>query len=312
MSMKTEQNEIGNSLKKLRRQVNMFLDHINIERGYSDNTIESYQHDLKSYVDYLCSVDVQDFGKVTPKCIRDYLGMLHDLGLSTTSRYRYLSAIRGFHKFLFGYGITKADITTNIELPKLEKKLPETLTIEDVENILRQPDLTKPSGIRDRAILETLYACGLRVSELINLKQRDILFEGEIARVFGKGSKERVVPIGNSAMHWIREYRNKVRPLFVRNKETNDVLYLNQTGTRLSRMSVWKIVSNAAAGTGITAGVHPHTLRHSFATHLLEGGADLRAVQEMLGHVDIKTTQIYTHIDINFIKEVHKTFHPRG
>lgn len=310
-----DKNKLGDSLKsnaKLSRFINMFIDHINIERGYSDNTIESYRHDLKSYIEFLSSKEVIDFGSVTVKFLKEFLALLHEIGIGVSSRYRYLSAIRTFHKYLLSERITKKDITENIELPKLEKKLPETLSIPDVEAILQQPDTTKPSGVRDRALLETLYACGLRVSELINLQQRDILFDGDVVRVFGKGSKERIVPIGESALHWVGEYRTKVRPLFISFKNSNDILFLNQGGTKLSRMSIWNIVNAAALKAEIRVGVHPHTLRHSFATHLLEGGADLRAVQEMLGHVDIKTTQIYTHIDINYIKEVHKSFHPRA
>ncbi len=297
---------------KLSRLINSFINHINLERGYSGNTIESYRHDLKSYTDFLSSKDISEFSKVTTKNLKEFLSLLHDMGIGVSSRYRYLSAIRTFHKYLLAEGITKKDITENIELPKMEKKLPDTLTIENVESMLGSPDVTKPSGTRDRAILEVLYACGLRVSELIGLKQRDILYDANIVRVFGKGSKERVVPIGDSAMEWVDTYRGRVRPLFVKSKDNDDILFLNQSGIKLSRMSVWKIVSGAASKAGITTGVHPHTLRHSFATHLLEGGADLRAVQEMLGHVDIKTTQIYTHIDINYIREVHKSFHPRA
>lgn len=297
---------------KLNRLINSFINHINLERGYSQNTIESYRHDLKSYTDFLFSREITEFSKVTVRNLKEFLALLHEMGIGVSSRYRYLSAIRSFHKYLLSEGITKKDITENIELPKLEKKLPDTLSIANVESMLNQPDTSKPAGIRDRAILEMLYACGLRVSELISLKQRDILFEANVVRVFGKGSKERIVPVGDSALDWINIYRNRARPLFVKAKDNDDVLFLNQSGIKLSRMSVWKIVSSAASKAGILSGVHPHTLRHSFATHLLEGGADLRAVQEMLGHVDIKTTQIYTHIDINYIKEVHKSFHPRA
>ncbi|MDP2362460.1 MAG: tyrosine-type recombinase/integrase, partial [Ignavibacteria bacterium] len=175
-----------------------------------------------------------------------------------------------------------------------------------------QPDTTKPMGIRDRAILEVMYASGLRVSEVINLKQRNILADAEIIRVFGKGSKERIVPIGTSALEWLELYRQKARVLFIKAKPTDDVLFLNQRGAKLSRMGIWKIVDFAARKAEIGTKVHPHTFRHSFATHLLEGGADLRAVQEMLGHSDISTTQIYTHLDRDYIKEVHRTFHPRG
>jgi integrase/recombinase XerD len=200
----------------------------------------------------------------------------------------------------------------NIDIPKSSKKLPETLTINDVNKILEQPDTSKPAGVRDRAILELLYACGLRVSELCTLRIKDIIVEAEIIRVFGKGSKERIVPIGSSALDWINQYLLKVRHLFVKRGKTEDILFLNQRGTQLSRMSIWKLVQSSARKAEIQIHVHPHIFRHSFATHLLEGGADLRAVQEMLGHSDISTTQIYTHLDNDYIKEVHKTYHPRG
>jgi integrase/recombinase XerD len=237
---------------------------------------------------------------------------LHELGLSTPSRSRYLSSIRGLFRFLFSSGLIEKNISDNIDLPKSSRKLPDTLSIEEINKIIEQPDITKPSGIRDRAILETLYACGLRVSELCNLKQRYIVPDAGIIRVFGKGSKERFVPIGTSAMKWIEEYQQKARPLFVKDMNTDDILFLNQRGKLLTRMYIWKLVSSSTELAGVSASVHPHTFRHSFATHLLEGGADLRAVQEMMGHSDIATTQIYTHLDRDFIKEVHKSFHPRG
>lgn len=203
------------------------------------------------------------------------------------------------------------DISENIEMPKLKRHLPETLTAEETDKIITLPDISTPAGIRDRAMLETLYACGLRVSELINLSARDIIVDAEIVRVFGKGSKERLVPIGSHALNWINEYLSKVRPMLIKTGKSETALFLNMRGSKLSRMGIWKIIKQYSDLAGIRD-VHPHTFRHSFATHLLEGGADLRAVQEMLGHADIATTQIYTHIDREFIKEVHKTFHPRA
>jgi integrase/recombinase XerD len=232
--------------------------------------------------------------------------------LTAASRSRYLSSIRSLHKFLLSSRIVDKNISENIDIPKSEKKLPETLTINEVNAILEVPNTEKPAGIRDRAILETLYACGLRVSELCNIKTKDILFEAEIIRVFGKGSKERIVPIGSSALEWIDRYLHRVRHLFAKQSKTEDILFLNQRGAKLTRMYIWKLVQKCAITAEIQVSVHPHIFRHSFATHLLEGGADLRAVQEMLGHADISTTQIYTHLDRDYIKEVHKTFHPRG
>ena len=199
-----------------------------------------------------------------------------------------------------------------ISAPKVSKSLPNVLNINEIESILSGPDVSKKLGLRDKALLETFYACGLRVSELINLKISDLFLNEEMIRVFGKGSKERFVPIGSSAINWIGEYLKRSRPLLEKKAKSQHVLFLNNRGTKLSRMGIWKIVNNYTTLAGIKKEVHPHTFRHSFATHLLEGGADLRAVQEMLGHVDISTTQIYTHIDRDYIKQVHRDYHPRG
>jgi integrase/recombinase XerD len=239
--------------------------------------------------------------------------MLEELGLALSSRTRTLSSLRGFFSYLFSNKIIDNDITEKAELPKSRRSLPDTLSIDEMLAILEQPDISTKAGIRDRAMLELLYACGLRVSELCGIKQRDMLLEQEVIRVFGKGSKERIVPIGSSALEWVGMYQMEVRPHFMKSGiSTNDILFLNQRGTGISRMSVWNIVSKATQDAGVEKHVHPHTFRHSFATHLLEGGADLRALQEMLGHSDISTTQIYTHIDREFIRQVHKTYHPRG
>ena len=296
----------------LKRQLQRFIHYISLERGLSDNTKSSYEHDLKSYSEFLLSKNIDSYSKSTSELISVFLLTLDDMGISAPSRSRYLSAIRGIHGFLFATQETEENVSEKVDMPKSARKLPDTLSIEEVYKIIEQPDISKPAGIRDRAILETLYACGLRVSELINLKQRDVMADAEIVRFFGKGSKERLVPIGSSALFWINEYKLKARNLFLKLMATNDILFLNQKGNKLSRMGIWKMVDKYSSLAGIVSEVHPHTFRHSFATHLLEGGADLRAVQEMLGHSDISTTQIYTHLDRDFIKEVHKTFHPRG
>jgi len=196
--------------------------------------------------------------------------------------------------------------------PKLGKNLPSVLSVNEVDAILSKPDTANILGLRDKAMLETFYACGIRVSELINLKLSDIFLEEEVIRVLGKGSKERLVPIGSSAIEWINNYLKHSRLLLEKKTKSGNFLFLNNHGTKLSRMGIWKIVDRYVTEAGILKEVHPHTFRHSFATHLLEGGADLRAVQEMLGHADISTTQIYTHIDREYIKQVHKDFHPRG
>jgi len=238
--------------------------------------------------------------------------LLTKLGLSSSSSARYFSSLKGFFGYLFSSTYIEINPIEKISAPKVSKGLPNVLNINEIEAILSQPDTSKKLGLRDKALLETFYACGLRVSELINLKISDLFLNEEIIRVFGKGSKERFVPIGSSAINWINEYLKNSRPLLEKKAKSQHVLFLNSRGTKLSRMGVWKIVDSNAKLAGIKKEVHPHTFRHSFATHLLEGGADLRAVQEMLGHVDISTTQIYTHIDRDYIKQVHRDYHPRG
>lgn len=298
--------------KSLLREMREFIDYIAIERGLSDNTKISYEHDLLRFAEFITNQNNFKFSTVKTHQISEFLALLSELGLSATSRSRYLSAIRGLFKYLYARGVIESDVSELVDLPKLRRKLPDTMSVEDIEKILGVVNVDDKAGIRDRAILETFYGCGLRVSELIGLKQRDIIYETEIVRVFGKGSKERFVPIGSSAIKWIEEYRKMVRPLFLKKLVGNDILFLNQRGGSFSRMGIWKMVEKYSSLAGIEFKVHPHMFRHSFATHLLEGGADLRAVQEMLGHADISTTQIYTHLDRDYIKEVHKSFHPRG
>jgi integrase/recombinase XerD len=293
------------------KAIRQFSDFLSYEKGLSENTLLSYKHDIEKYAEFLLINQIESFSKSSSDIIEAFLKLLTEIGIGSTSRSRYLSSIRSIHKYLFATGAADTDVSEIVEMPKTGRKLPEALTIEQVNLIIEQPDTTVPAGIRDRAILETLYACGLRVSELCSMKQREIMGDAGIIRVFGKGSKERIVPIGDSALEWIEKYRTHSRPFFVSNK-SGDVLFLNQRGTGLSRMYIWKLVSGCSKKASVEARIHPHIFRHSFATHLIEGGADLRAVQEMLGHSDISTTQIYTHLDRNFIKEVHRTFHPRG
>jgi len=300
------------NISKFDKEITQYIHYIELEKGLSKNTKESYLSDILRYSEYLTSNNISNFSDANSKTVSDFLGILYDMGLSATSRARYLSSIRGLYNYLVSNGAARKDPTERIELPKTRRSLPEVLSYQQIEKILDQPDTNAGAGIRDRAMLETLYACGLRVSELTNLKQRDILYDAEIIRVFGKGSKERIVPIGSSAIHWIKEYILHSRHIFLKSLQGNDILFLNQRGRQLSRMGIWKIIENYAKAAQIEVRVHPHIFRHSFATHLLEGGADLRAVQEMLGHSDISTTQIYTHIDRDYIKEVHKTFHPRA
>jgi len=289
-----------------------YLASLKLERNLSENTIASYKNDLSSFLNFLKDSGVDDPSQITSKLLNDFFILLTKLGLSSRSSARYFSSLKGFFGYLFSSTYIEINPIEKISAPKVSKGLPNVLNINEIEAILSQPDTSKKLGLRDKALLETFYACGLRVSELINLKISDLFLNEEIIRVFGKGSKERFVPIGSSAINWINEYLKNSRPLLEKKAKSQHVLFLNSRGTKLSRMGVWKIVDSNAKLAGIKKEVHPHTFRHSFATHLLEGGADLRAVQEMLGHVDISTTQIYTHIDRDYIKQVHRDYHPRG
>jgi integrase/recombinase XerD len=282
-----------------------------LEKGVASRTYESYGHDLRSYASYLKRQSLRRPADITGSHVRGFLSELRTSGLSPRSVARALAAVRGFHRFLLSEDIVGSDPTEDIDSPKRSRTLPGVLSVAEVEALLEQPDTHKPLGVRDRAVLETLYATGIRVSELIELKQANVHAADEVVLVYGKGSKERFVPIGSMALKWIARYQREVRGKLTKGKSARDVLFLNARGGRLSRTAIWKIVSSSARSARLQTAVHPHTLRHSFATHLLEGGADLRVVQEMLGHADIATTQIYTHIDREYLKEVHRTFHPR-
>jgi len=289
-----------------------YLAVLKLEKNLSENTVSSYRSDLTAFFQFLADRNVDDPSNITQQHISKFFKLLCDIGLNSNSAKRYFSSLRGFFKYLHMNNYIKENPIERIPSPKLAQNLPAVLTIQEVDKILSQPDLENKFGLRDRTLLEIFYACGIRVSELINLKIADLYFKEEIIRVFGKGSKERLVPIGSSAINWINEYMKHSRPLLENKIKSGNILLLNSRGTKLSRMGIWKIVDRYVKESGITKAVHPHTFRHSFATHLLEGGADLRAVQEMLGHADISTTQIYTHIDRDYIKQVHRDFHPRG
>lgn len=296
----------------LDRVLRQYFDFLRLEKGVTLHTFHSYQFDLAKYRTFLTAQKIQSAQKVTEEHIGDFLKELTKKNLSPRSVARTLSAVRGFHRFLVGEGIHDDDPTENIETPKRSKFLPGVLSVAEVDVVLKQPDTRQQLGLRDRAILEVLYATGVRVSELTNLKQSDLMFDSDLILVFGKGSKERLVPIGASAVDWVTRYQREVRIHLAKGGKSQDVLFLNFRGGKLSRAAIRDMVAKYARAAGIKKEVHPHTFRHSFATHLLEGGADLRAVQEMLGHVDISTTQIYTHIDREYLKEVHRTFHPRA
>lgn len=296
----------------MQRELKQFTHHIALERGLAENTVSSYTIDLTRFIEFLEQKSITSFANVQTAHILEFLTMLADMGLGTSSRTRYLYSIRSLYKFLSSVQLSPTNPSELVDLPKPQRLLPEVLSYPQIAKILDQPDTTRADGLRNKALLEVLYACGLRASEACGLQQRDILWEAEVIRVFGKGSKERIVPIGKTALEWISQYKRLARTLWVKeNTDSADALFLNQRGTPLSRMSVWNIVHDSALQAGIDE-VHPHMFRHSFATHLLEGGANLRAVQEMLGHADIATTQIYTHIDREYIKEVHTSFHPRA
>jgi integrase/recombinase XerD len=293
-----------------------YLRYLTLEKGASANTIAAYRTDVNRYLDFLAGANIRNPDQITERHAGRFIGILHDLGLAPRSISRCVSAVKGFHKFLLGDGLASSDPTALMDVPKLPRKLPDVLSQEEVERMLHQPapvpGEAKPLWIRDRSVLEVLYATGVRVSELVALRQGDVFADEEIIRVFGKGSKERIVPIGKSALAWITRYKQELRPLLAKRGSGRDVLFLNSRGGPLTRMTVWTIVRENGRKAGVRREIHPHTFRHSFATHLLEGGADLRAVQEMLGHSDISTTQIYTHVDREYLKEVHRTFHPRG
>jgi len=288
-----------------------FLNYIKIECNLSENTIAAYKNDLTRYYYFLREQNILTPQKITVGIIRKYINTLADIGMSENSLARNISTLRSFHGYLLEENVIDDNPTEFIQAPKLTMKLPEILEINEIEEILQQTDLTTLKGIRDYAIIETLYSTGVRVSELIALKQKDLFLKEQLMIVFGKGKKERIVPFGKKARQAIDRYLQEVRTSLAQNRKSKDMLFLNMRGTPISRMGVWKIIRQYVEKAGIKKTVSPHVFRHSFATHLLEGGANLRAVQEMLGHSDISTTQIYTHLDKDYIIQQHKEFHPR-
>lgn len=284
---------------------------LQIERGLSDNTLKSYRRDLEEYVKYLDKVlSKTNWDTISRYDISSFLYMLKDNGKSSATISRHISSIRSFHQFLVREQISNVDPSFHIETPKKERKLPDVLSQKEVE-LLLDINESSPLGIRNKAMLELLYATGLRVSELISLKLSDLHLTMGFLQCFGKGSKERIVPIGNIAIEKVDNYIKYARPELVK-KQSTDVVFVNQHGRALSRQGFWKILKKIAKDNGIEKTITPHTLRHSFATHLLENGADLRIVQEMLGHEDISTTQIYTHVTKARLKDIYKTYHPRA
>jgi integrase/recombinase XerD len=296
---------------KAERTLTEFIHYLQVERRLSPATVDAYRRDIRRYLHFLATQDGTFQKAVKPKVVTAHLLSLRQRGLSPSSVARNFSAIRSFHLFLVSEGLARRDSTEHLHAPRLWKRLPSILHPSEVERLLQQPDLSKPAGVRDRAMLEMMYASGLRVSELLTLKTSNLLLEVNFIRVLGKGLRERVVPVGREAVKWVRRYLREVRPGLT-GAASGEIIFLNMRGKQLSRMGFWKILKKYVEMANLKKRVSPHTLRHSFATHLLEGGADLRAVQEMLGHADISTTQIYTHVDREYLKEVHRTFHPRG
>ena len=288
-----------------------YLTILKLERNLSENSLASYASDIKKFFSYLEEVKISDLSEVTVETISDYFQKQRQVGLRSASTGRYNSSMKGFFTYLFKNEYIKENPTSFLPSVKIQRDLPVVLSFSEVESILEVPDVKEVLGLRDRAMLELMYSSGLRVSELLKLKLSDLFFSDEVIRVFGKGSKQRIVPVGSSAVEWINKYLLTSRPYLVKKAVSENIIFLNKRGKGLSRMGLWKILSKYVREAGITKEVHPHTFRHSFATHLLEGGADLRAVQEMLGHADISTTQIYTHIDREYVKQMHKDFHPK-
>ncbi len=288
-----------------------FLDFIALEQGLSRLTQNAYEKDLTRFAEYADTKGAAAPLDVSARLLREYVYHLKDLGLSPASIRRNVSAIRTYFRFLIGDGIVVRDPSERLETPKRWRELPDVLSVEEIKRLIAAPTLDDNMVFRDRALLELAYGAGLRVSEWITLTVRDLLFEEGLVRVFGKGGKERLVPIGRSAIGAAAVYLRELRPKLEKGKGKG-ILFLNARGRPLTRMGAWKILRGYVERAEITKHVTPHTLRHSFATHLLEGGADLRAVQEMLGHVDISTTQIYTHVDREYLRQVHRSYHPRG
>jgi integrase/recombinase XerD len=294
----------------MREFIDTFLNYLSVERGLARNTMIAYRQDLASYMQFLEKQHIDALSRTRKDDVTGFMMYLKDKKIAANSIARHLAAIKSFHRFLVRERIVQNDPTSLIESPKLWKKIPEALSINGVETLLAQPNIRDRQGIRDKAILETMYATGMRVSEVANLRADDVNADVGFLRCVGKGNKERVIPLGRKAIASIERYRAQSRPRLLKNK-TSDFLFVSRLGKKISRQSLWKLIKRYAQDARIKKPMKPHILRHSFATHLLERGADLRSVQEMLGHSNISTTQIYTHINKDRLKTIHRTFHPR-
>ena len=288
-----------------------FKAYLQLERSLSDNSVEAYMRDIEKLTQYLeHSGTLKNPSDVKLTDLQSFIKWIAELGISPASQARIISGVKSFYKFCLIEHISKIDPTVLLEAPKLKKSLPDTLSFDEIENIIAQIDLSKPEGGRNKAMLEMLYSCGLRVSELVNLKVSQLYFDVGFIRVLGKGDKERLVPVGSSAVKYVKIYLKNIRVHIQVKAGNEDIVFLNRRGSKLTRVMVFLIIKELAKKAGIKKTISPHTLRHSFATHLVEGGADLRAVQEMLGHESITTTQIYTHLDREFLRKTLEEFHP--
>ena len=295
--------------------IHVFLSYLRVEKGLAQNTILAYGRDLKRFAEFLRKRHKQRMEEVTREDVVDFLSSLYKEKLDSRSVARYLVSLRGLYKFGMMEGTVDTDPTENLESPKVRSSLPTYLRVEEIDKLLQAPNLATPIGLRDRAMLEVLYSTGLRVSELLNLRISDVDMRIGCVRCIGKGDKERLVPIGRKAIEAVEQYLAQARPKFARPSSPpphNQSLFLTSIGRRLSRVSIWKILHDYGTRLGLRGRLTPHKLRHSFATHLLEGGADLRSVQLMLGHADISTTQIYTHVVEERLKQIYKAHHPRA
>jgi integrase/recombinase XerD len=291
--------------------LDQFLNYLTVERGLSLNTLDSYSRDLIKYLDFLSTKDIKDISETSDLTIISFISTLKKEGLSNRSIARNLTSIKMFYKYLTFDHHTANNPTLNIGTPKRTSKLPNVLSIKEVDELIQKPDRSAPLGLRDAAFLELLYATGLRVSEIVSLSLNDINLEAGYLIAYGKGSKERLIPIGEVAQNLIKEYLKKARPTLLRNKQSH-YLFATRSGKPMSRQGFWKLIKKYALAAGIRKNITPHTLRHSFASHLLERGADLRSVQMMLGHADISSTQIYTHVTTERLKKIHNQYHPRS
>ena len=291
--------------------VDEFIHYLSVEKGLAENTLSSYRRDLLSFIDFLESKNISKLTQISRSELGDYLFLLKTKGRAPSTISRNLASIRTFCQFLISEGIINSDPSSELESPKQEKKLPDVLTFDEVERLLSQPDTRCNRGLRDRAMLEMLYATGIRVSELIDLDRTHADIKNGYILCKGKGDKERIIPIGSYAVNFLEQYLETSRPNLIKDK-AETALFLNHHGRRLTRQGFWKIIKKYAIKAGITKTITPHTLRHSFATHLIENGADLRSVQEMLGHADISTTQVYTQITKKRLKSIYSKAHPRA